>query len=531
MFFYRIPAPNEALVITGAKGAGGAPLRVVTGKGSFVWPWKARSRSLSLDLRQAQLSEPCVTKQGITLGVQAVAVFKVGNDPQSITNAATRFLDQQDAVAQTIGRVLSGHLRSIVGNMTVEEIISSRNTLAQQIKDAASDEMQKMGLDIDAFQIQEISDPSGYIDNIAAPHVAAIQRDARIAKAQADQVAAEKEQQAAALKAQYVRDTEIKQAGFTAETEQAKAKAAQAGPLAEAQSSQEVIEQKTVLAQKEAELTEQKLESEVRRPADAEAYKTRTIAEAERDRTKFETEAEAFKQRALAEANRDTTKLNTEAEAGRRKALAEAEAEATQAQAHGASEATKAKADGDAYAQRTVAGADADAMNLRAEALGGENQSLIAANKLVDLLPSLVEAAAQGIVGSNVTILNGSDGINQLVSGLVGQGLSIYETLKPALVRDGQAAETGARGTGSSARRRTAEVATPRRRADRCGASRRTGIRGVGCRRRHGRRSRGTVAGSAGWLRAAALREGAPGLVGRSCPTGCGRSRPLGPSA
>jgi flotillin len=447
MLFYRIPAPNEALVVTGAKGVGGAPLKVVTGRGAFVWPWKARARSLSLDLRQAQLNEPCVTKQGITLGVQAVAVFKVGNDPESITNAATRFLDQQDQVAQTIGRVLAGHLRSTVGNMTVEEIISSRNTLAQQIKDAASDEMQKMGLDIDAFQIQEIIDQTGYIDNIAAPHVAAIERDARIAKAQADQVAAEKEQQAAALKAQYQRDTEIKQAGFTAETEQARATSAQAGPLAEAQASQEVIQQRTLLAEKEAELTEKKLESEVRRPADAEAYKTRTVAEADRDRTKFETEAEAFKQRTLAEANRDTTKLSTEAEASRRRALAEAEAEAVKAQALGQSEAAKAHADGDAYAQRTIAAAESEALNLRADALQGENQALIAANKLVDQLPSLVEAASKGIVGSNLTILNGTDGINQLVAGLVGQGLSIYHSLKPALA--GTANGIGSDGSGN----------------------------------------------------------------------------------
>ena len=161
MLFYKVPAPNEALVIAGAKGIDGAPLRVATGKGVFVWPWRSRARSVSLDLRQAQLNEPCVTKQGITLGVQAVAVFKVGNDSESIINAATRFLDQQDQVATTIGRVLAGHLRSTVGNMTVEEIISSRDTLAQQIKSAASDEMQKMGLDLDAFQIQEITDPSG----------------------------------------------------------------------------------------------------------------------------------------------------------------------------------------------------------------------------------------------------------------------------------------------------------------------------------------------------------------------------------
>jgi uncharacterized membrane protein YqiK len=329
--------------------------------------------------------------------------------------------------------VLAGHLRSTVGNMTVEEIISSRDTLAQQIKSAASDEMQKMGLDLDAFQIQEITDPSGYIDNIAAPHVAAIERDARIAKAQADQVAAEKEQEAAALKAQYIRDTEIKQAGFMAEIEQAKALSAQSGPLAEARASQEVIEQRTLLAEKEAQLTEKKLESEVRRPADAEAYKTRTMAAGERDKTKFETEAEAFKQRALAEAARDTTKLNTEAEANRRRALAEADAAAAKTQAAGQSEATKSQAEGAAYAQRTVASAEAEAINVRAEALHGENQALIAANKLVDLLPGLVEAAAKGLSGSNLTILNGSDGVTQLLSGLVGQGLAIYESLKPSI--------------------------------------------------------------------------------------------------
>lgn len=369
MLFYRIPAPNEALVVTGSKGVGGAPLRVVTGKGAFVWPWKAKARSLSLDLRQAMLNEPCVTKQGITLSVQAVAVFKVGNDPESITNAATRFLDQQDRVAQTIGRVLAGHLRSTVGNMTVEEIISSRNTLAQEIRDAASDEMQKMGLDIDAFQIQEILDNSGYIDNIAAPHLAAIERDARIAKAQADQVAAEKEQEASALKARYSRDTEIKQAGFTAETEQARAKAAQAGPLAEAQASQEVVEERTRLAEREAELTDKRLASDVRRPADAEAYKTRTLA-----------------------------------------------------------------------------AADAEALNLRADALQGENQSLLAANKLVDLLPQLVEAASKGITGSNLTVLNGSEGLNDLAAGIVSQGLAIFETLKPALSRDRSAAPISTNG-------------------------------------------------------------------------------------
>jgi uncharacterized membrane protein YqiK len=151
----------------------------------------------------------------------------------------------------------------------------------------------------------------------------------------------------------------------------------------------------------------------------------RTLAEGDRDKTKLETEAEAFRQRTLAEANRDTTKLNTEAETNRRRAVADAEADAI-----------KAQADGDAFAQRTVAGADAEAINVRADALHGENQALIAANKLVDLLPALVEASARGIAGSNLTVLNGTDGVNQVAAGVVAQGLSIYESLRQSVARD-----------------------------------------------------------------------------------------------
>jgi uncharacterized membrane protein YqiK len=149
----------------------------------------------------------------------------------------------------------------------------------------------------------------------------------------------------------------------------------------------------------------------VRRPADAEAYRQRTLAEAARDTTKLNTEAEAFRRRQLAEASRDTTKLESEAEALRRKTLADA----------------------DAHAARVVADADAQAINARADALAGENQALIAANKLVDMLPVLVEASAKGIEGSKLTILSGANGVNEVATGLAAQGLSIYETLRGAV--------------------------------------------------------------------------------------------------
>ncbi len=447
MFFYRIPEPNQALVISGAKGrVDGAQFRIVTGHGTFVAPWRSRARILSLDLYEAELQENCVTSQGIPLTVQAVAVFKVADDFQSIANAARRFLDQQDQLQSLVGQILAGHLRSIVGGLTVEKIITDRNSLAQEVKAASSDEMEKLGLVVDAFQIQEVGDPSGYINNIAAPHMAAVQKNARIAQAQADQEATQREQEAAALKAQYVRDTTIKQAGFEAETEQAKANAAQAGPLAQASASQEVTEQQTALAERQAQLTDKRLESEVRRPADAEAYKTRTLADADRDKVKAETEAEAFRQRTLAEANRDTVKFSTEAEANRQRTMAEAGADAQKTRAAADAEAKKREADGDAYAQRTVAAAEAEAINVRADALSDGNQALIAANKLIDALPTLVGEAAKGVAGSSMTILNGTEGVNQVVAGLVSQGVSIYESLRKSVpaVSATRGDETGA---------------------------------------------------------------------------------------
>ena len=398
MLFWHVPAPNEALLISGSKRRhDDTQFRIVTGHGSFVIPVKQKARVLSLALREAEIVEDCITNQGIRLNVRAVAAFKVGDDSVSIANAARRFLSEQDKMEVLVGRVFAGHLRSIVGGLTVEQIIRERDRVAQEVKDGSHAEMEKLGIVVDALEIQEIEDASGYINNLAAPHAATVASQARIARAMADQQAAEQEQQAAAMKAQYERDLALKRSGFLAETEQAKARAAQAGPLAEARASQEVIEQQTALAQRNAELAAQRLEADVRRPADAEAYKQRTLAEAERERVKFTADGEAY----------------------RRKALAEAEAQAARIQA-----------DAVAYAERTTAGARAEANRAKAASLADGNQELIAASQIVEALPALVTAAAQGIAASNLTILNGTEGVSEVVTGLVGQGLSILDTLR-----------------------------------------------------------------------------------------------------
>lgn len=138
MLFWHVPAPNEALLISGSKRRGqDTQFRIVTGHGSFVLPVKQKARVLSLALRESEIVEDCVTNQGIRLNVRAVAAFKVGDDSASIANAARRFLAEQNRMEELVGRIFAGHLRSIVGGLTVEQIIRERDRVAQEIKDGS----------------------------------------------------------------------------------------------------------------------------------------------------------------------------------------------------------------------------------------------------------------------------------------------------------------------------------------------------------------------------------------------------------
>jgi uncharacterized membrane protein YqiK len=412
MLFWRVPAPNEALLVSGSRrGSDGLQFRIVTGHGCLVWPVKQQARLLSLALREAEVVEECVTNQGIRLSIRAVAAFKIGDDSMSIANAARRFLTEQDRLEELVGRIFAGHLRSIVGALTVEQLIRERDLVAQEVKEGSHGEMEKLGIVVDALQIQEIVDHSGYITHIAAPHEAIVASQARIAAARADQDAVEHEQAAAARKAEFERDAAIKMAGFQAEVERARAVAAQAGPLSEARATQEVIEQQTALEQRRADFAAQRLEAEIRRPADAEAYRRRTIAEAERDQLRFAAEGQAYQQRTLAEARRDEQKFAADGEAFRATTLASANADAL----------------------RMQAAAESEANQVRADSLRNGNQELIANAHLVEVLPALVEAAAQGLSGAQLTILNGNQGVGEMLAGLAGEGLAVFDTLKSSL--------------------------------------------------------------------------------------------------
>ncbi len=299
MFGYRVPAPDEAMLISGGKhGMKGSPFRVVIGHGAFVTPITRKVRYLTLSMQEAEVAEQCVTKQGITLNVRSVIAFKVGNDEESIVNAGQRFLSDQDQMSILTGRIFAGHLRSIIGSMTVEEIVTERQKLATEVLDGSKGEMAKIGLIVDSLQIQSIDDMgAGYIAAMAAPNNAAIQRQAKIAQAQADQAAAEAQQASQRKQAEFARETSVVQAQYKGEVEKAQAEAAQAGPLAQASAQRAVINAQAQLAQEQAQLRQQQLVSEVVKPAEAEAARVRILALADAERTRINAEAAASNNR------------------------------------------------------------------------------------------------------------------------------------------------------------------------------------------------------------------------------------------
>ncbi|MEV3853300.1 SPFH domain-containing protein [Streptomyces sp. NPDC050095] len=368
MFGYRVPAPDEAMLISGGRrGLGGAPFRVVTGHGKFVLPVFRKTRFLSLAMSEAEVVEKCVTKQGIALTVRAVIAFKVGNDPESIINAGQRFLSDQEQMSILTGRIFAGHLRSIIGSMTVEEIVTERQKLATEVLDTSKAEMAKIGLHVDSLQIQSIDDgQTGYIEAMSRPHKAAIQRQAQIAQAQATQASAEAEQAAARKQAEFARQTAVVQAEYSAEVDRAKAQAAQAGPLAQAHAQQEVLAAQTELALKQAELREKQLIAEIVKPAQADAERIRVLALAEAERMKIQAEAAASYDRVALD------------------------------------------------------------------------------RMLIDQLPQIVKEASAGLAGANVNVLNGADGLGEIAAGLVGQGLTILDSVRKNLNGEDGSAGAGA---------------------------------------------------------------------------------------
>src|SRR5438105_3762514 len=426
---WRVAEPSEALVISGLRQRHegierSLGFKIVTGKGTLVVPGVQVVRKLSLDLRETDLQIDCVTHQGIPLGVRGVVIYKVGDDLVSIANAARRFLDQQNQMDQRVHNLFAGHLRAIIGNMTVEEMIRDREKLTGLTREHAGTEMEKLGLIVDSLQIQEIQDPTGYIENLALPHAAAVAREARIAKAVADQEATQKEQDSEALKAESRRASLIKQAGYQAEIDQAAALAKQAGPLSEATARQKVVVEETKVAELEAQRAEQRLYVEVRKPADAKAYQEVTLAKAERDAAIAAAEARAREVELAAAAEAGKTKTIAAADAERVRLEATAHSEQTRMVGVAEADATRAKGLGEGHAVGPKGMAVADSIKARADALA-ENQDAVIGQQLAEQWPAIVEAAARPFGDiDQMIVLNGAQGLSEALAQALSSGVA-----------------------------------------------------------------------------------------------------------
>jgi flotillin len=429
MFFFRVAEPNEALIISGLRAhhgpdgdAAGLGFKIVVGKGAFVTPGLQKVRRLSLDIHEAELDLDCVTTQGIAVGVKAVVIYKIADDYQSIANAARRFLEQEEQMDVKVHNVFAGHLRSIIGTMTVEDLIRNRDALTRATRESSATEMQRLGLTIDSLQIQEIEDKTGYIENLSMPEAARVAKDARIAEAAADREATEREQEAEALKAAARSQSQIRQAEVMADANKAQALSEQAGPLSAATARQQVVVQETKVAELEAERTEQKLQTEVRKPADAEAYKKRTIAEGERDARIAQAEGSAREVELQAAADAKRVKLEADANATQTKQVGDAQASATRA---------RGLAEGDAVKAKGLA--EAEAIKARADALA-TNQEAVIGQQIAEQLPAIVGEAAKAFGNiDQLTVLNGAEGVGQMFSQVLGVGAAAIPMLRDLL--------------------------------------------------------------------------------------------------
>ena len=416
---YRVANANEALIVAGSRGAkvrdergevaaqAGADrgIKVVVGGGTFVLPLIHKVGRLKLTARQIGVALPdAVTSQGIKVAVQGVATFKIGRDVESIRNAAERFLDARDEQVDSIVKnVLEGSLRSIVGTLTIEELIMDRQKLLQQVQDSAKGDLATSGLQIDAFTIQSINDESGYVDLLGQQKLAIVERDARVAKAGADQEAAVREAEAQQIKINASRDVALREAEVQTLTGAAEARAAQAGPLAQAEAQQEVTRRQTELAELEAARREKELLAQTVRPAEADAEAV--IRRAEGDKQS---------RIAAAQADAESQKLAGQAQAAVIQAKGEAQARVVEVNAR--AEAQRVQLEGNAEAEviLTKGESEAKALLLRAEAFKQFNEAAVI-QTVLGMLPDIVRAAAEPMSQiDNLTVLS-NDGASELV--------------------------------------------------------------------------------------------------------------------
>ena len=350
-------------------------------------------------------SRDAVTRQGIKVAVQGVATFKIGADEDSIRNAAERFLEARDEQVDSIVKnVLEGSLRSIVGTLTVEELNLDRQKFQQAVQDAARADLATSGLLIDSFTLQTIGGEAlAYMELVGQQELSRRQRDARMAKATADQEASVREAEAQQITLNAQRDVSLREAEVQTVTAAAAARAAQAGPLADAEAQQEVVRKQTELAQLAAERTAKELLATTVRPAEADAEAVIKRAEGEKQARIAQAQADAERVRLAGVA--DASVVVAKGEAAARIVTVTADADAHRTDVEGTAEANIVYAKGEA---------EAKALALKADAYRQFNEAAII-QTVLSMMPDIVRAAAEPLGKiQNLTVVS-TDGVSDVV--------------------------------------------------------------------------------------------------------------------
>ncbi|MBV9342851.1 MAG: flotillin family protein [Acidobacteria bacterium] len=427
---YRKAGPHEALIVYGLGGT-----RVVVGKGKVVFPMVQVCRELSLELMSFDVApeQDLYTKQGVAVTVEAVAQIKVKSDRESILTASEQFLTKTAAEREGLIRlVMEGHLRGIIGQLTVEEIVKQPEMVSDRMRSTCADDMNKMGLEVISFTIKEVRDKNEYILNMGKPDVARIKRDAdvagaeaerdtaikralatreaAIARAQADQERVLAETLSLAKQAEAQRDLEVKRAQYIEVTKRQQAQADKAYDIQTNIMQQQVVAEQVKVQQVEKEQQVKVQEAEISR-REKELIAT-VLKQAEIERQRIETLAEAEKQRLMVEAEGRASSIRQQGEA----------------------EADIIFKKGDAEAR---------AMNVKAEAYQEYNQAAVY-DKLLTSLPEVVKAMAAPLTNvDKITVVstgNGdATGMNKITGDLTkmaAQVPALFETLSGISMND-----------------------------------------------------------------------------------------------
>lgn len=388
---YRVAKPNDAFVITGRGGkrtvdpvTGQTTVdmsgqKVVRGGGAFIIPLIQQLSVIDLSSHRIEVGVMgAYNAKGIKLNVHGVAIVKVGGTDEAIRAAAQRFSAQQGAVEEFCREVLTGSLRSIIGAMEVDKIISDRAAFAHKVAEAAEADLSGQGLMIDTFQIQDIADSEGgtYLRDLGRPEAARIRQTADIAEAEARQRSEQAKAGAEQAIALAQRDLALKQAAILAETDRAAAEAANAGPLERAAQEQRLVSAQQEVATQQAVLTERQLDATVRRQADAKRYETETLAAAQ-------------------------------------KAAALLQAEADKASRIAAADALRAEGEAQAAAALATGTAEADVLTRKADAYGRYNQAAVL-DMMVAVLPQIAHEVAAPMAAIDQLTVISTDGAADL---------------------------------------------------------------------------------------------------------------------